>query len=149
MSSVKYLMLSASVVSILTSNIVSTGISKISQVCNQFSEHTEKQSLKMYYEEIRDLDIYTKIDYTNLILKKYKNNNNEDIIFILDKLKDSVKNLQEKLAIINHKISMHKSKYLHTYRTLDLSIHLDNLKHEVNILTQRLKLLKVSVNFEH
>lgn len=142
--SVKYLMLSASVMSILTSNIVSSGISKISSLYDQLSEHTEKYALKSYHDEIRDMDIHTKMDYTKLILKKYKDSKDEDIIFIVDKLTESIESLQTKLTIITRKIVFHKSKYLHKYRTLDLSYDLRSLKHDVDILNQRLKLLKVS-----
>ena len=144
--SFKYLMLSASMMSILTSNIISSGITKITNLYDQFVEHTEKHSLKSYHNDIKDMDIHTKIEYTKLILKKYKDSKNEEIIFIIDKLTESIKNLQNRLTIINHKISNHSSKYLHNYRTLDLSYDLQNLKCDVNILNQRLKILKVTNN---
>jgi len=92
-------------------------------------------NLHKYRIQIEELDIEFKLNIVNNWIKKDDNSSE-----IKNGIGESCIKISNILDEINKEISYHNTKYFASYRTLDLSILIDKLKHQCTILNSRISL---------
>lgn len=134
MSAITSLIISANIVSALTTSLLLYTTKTIFRKVSPDSE--EKNTTTTYLYEIDMMDIPTKVQY----VKKYILKEPDCDEFFRKALSEIISRIEKIQRDINLKIFNHGQKYLKNWRKLDISNEFIELRKSVTILDNRLEL---------
>ena len=129
----------------ITSKTVGFTINALSGTLSYMTSISEDLIIKKYREELEVIDIEFKLK----IIQEWLDSNTKDNSYSErhDELYKSISTICSLLTIelqgIEKKIKDHKSKWFHTWRTLDLSDEINHIKRNALILNERILLIMV------
>lgn len=131
----------------ILSKFVNLSLNGLSTTFTYFASPNVKASLEKYHDDLEQLDIELKLKLVDswinsLNMEKIKSNQSIELIY--NSLTDVCKNISKNINDINEKISYHQTKWLQSWRTIDLEQEIKQLEKNAKILDSRIKLINLS-----
>lgn len=109
----------------------------LSGTLRYMTTNSEDITIKKYKEELEAIDIEFKLN----IIQEWLGNSEQRHEKLYEGIVDLCKSLTSQLEIIDKKIKQHKSRWFHSWRTLDLFDEINFIKSKCLILNERILLI--------